>query len=417
MKLALKVDNPGGEWLNRMRAEAHNAGMNKYGTPNRFGPVTATFNRDVMLPMAIVREIRGLRAEQSRVGEDTLRWLMSYMSEHGEFPKLRDGEAATYNPFLQVDLDGAPWTSEGNHRIMAADRLGWTDIPLTIRYFCGGEAVHGVVSPDAVVQFDREAIQKGHTPTNYGGRIAMTQPVPFPNPMAALLKMAADRAWSAAIVGSKRQSLLAAMGRHPSTYEGKKEQVVALYGHGPELLRVSAGSGEAGYLVETYSVLQDRWLCQKEYPATGSGREAAIDDAMHWYPLPNGSPSVVSTPFQAKIPDQVLRQLRGAVDRLHEIGERIAEARTLSTRFGGNGRYVDDVLDNRRTDIESARNVLAKFRSLAPQNNIDAEQVIAGLGGEVILPDRCNPTTLVPAPAVQSECGRQESLVSDSPEP
>lgn len=33
------------------------------------------------------------------------------------------------------------WVNEGNHRIMAAYRLNWQDMPIEIRYFDGGERI------------------------------------------------------------------------------------------------------------------------------------------------------------------------------------------------------------------------------------------------------------------------------------
>jgi hypothetical protein len=40
-----------------------------------------------------------------------------------------------------VAYNGEAWVNEGNHRIMAAYRLNWPDMPIEIRYFDGGERI------------------------------------------------------------------------------------------------------------------------------------------------------------------------------------------------------------------------------------------------------------------------------------
>jgi hypothetical protein len=376
--LELKIDNPGGTWLAERRTDNASAGANAFGAPRRVGPITANFNRHVMVPVAILKGIPGSRGEQGRVSEESLQWLTSYMSEHGEFPKVRTGADETDNPFIEVDMGGHARVNEGNHRIMASDRLGWEYIPIDIRYYSGGEAEDGPLSPNRVIEYDRAAIAKGHTPTNYGGRVmAPENTVPFSKPLDALMTVAAGRGWAPEVVASKKAALLAAMNRHPSRLEGKAEGVLGLYGHGPELLRARQHPDSEHYTVETYSIMHDGWLVQKEYPLSDLGKKQALDDAFEWYPMP----------AQQSIPANVLRRVQDAVERLSEIGARVTEARQLDERFGGAGRYVNNVLENRAKDIEAARRVLKQFRELAPKNGIDAESVITSLGGETALPD------------------------------
>jgi hypothetical protein len=38
-----------------------------------------------------------------------------------------------------VAYNGEAWVNEGNHRIMAAAKLGWSELPVEIKYFDGGE--------------------------------------------------------------------------------------------------------------------------------------------------------------------------------------------------------------------------------------------------------------------------------------
>ena len=91
------------------------------------------------------------------------------------------------------------------------------------------------------------------------------------------------------------------------------------------------------------------------------------------------------------IPARVLANVEAALIMLREIAAQAARARTaLDGPHGGCGRYEADVLTNRADDIAWAKQRLAHFREFAPRNGVDAEAVLAGLGG---VPD------LSPSPA------------------
>jgi hypothetical protein len=50
-----------------------------------------------------------------------------------------------------VAYNGEAWVNEGNHRIMAAYRLNWPDMPVEIRYFDGGERIEsGPMAPGKI---------------------------------------------------------------------------------------------------------------------------------------------------------------------------------------------------------------------------------------------------------------------------
>jgi hypothetical protein len=90
-----------------------------------------------------------MRDEQSNVRQDDLRAIMQIMKDTGRLPLKDNGEE--YAPFVLVAYNGEAWVSEGNHRIMAADALGWQDLPVELRYFDGGERVKsGPVYPGRI---------------------------------------------------------------------------------------------------------------------------------------------------------------------------------------------------------------------------------------------------------------------------
>ena len=85
---------------------------------------------------------------------------------------------------------------------------------------------------------------------------------------------------------------------------------------------------------------------------------------------------------QPAIPPRVLGNIEAALTTLRGIAAQVESARTaLDGRLGGGGRYEADVLTNRADDITWAKQRLAHFREFAPHNGVDAEAVLAGLGG------------------------------------
>jgi len=176
---ALRIDNPGGRWLESKRREIAEDGLTRLGAPAYVGPVTGSFDRHVMLPVKVLADVPGLRREQDLVREQDLRSLLEYCRVNGRFPpSATGGPEDTYNPFVQVTTDGKPWMNEGNHRVMVADILGWEYVPVLVRYFAGGEGVDGALSPMRVREYDRAARAGGHTLTNYGGKRVGADHVP-----------------------------------------------------------------------------------------------------------------------------------------------------------------------------------------------------------------------------------------------
>ena len=154
-------DNPGGSWLDGKREDAEHHKKNDHGAPRRFGTVTGYFNRKVLLPVSLVSKFKGIQGEQSNVRQDSLEWLVKNMKETGMLP-TESGKQ--YAPFITVDQTGEPWVNEGNHRIMAAKKLGWEFMPVEVRYFNGGEDEPGPLEPKDAIKYDSKARAEGFEP-------------------------------------------------------------------------------------------------------------------------------------------------------------------------------------------------------------------------------------------------------------
>ena len=149
----LELDNPGGSWLDNERKDSIESGVDAYGAPNRFGNVTGSFSDDVLIPVDKLVAVPGLRAEQQNVRQGSLDSLIGYMNKHGRMPAGHGGRGE-YVPFIEVDFNGKAWMNEGNHRVMAAQALGWKYLPVEIRYFTGGEGIQGPWHPDTLLDAD-----------------------------------------------------------------------------------------------------------------------------------------------------------------------------------------------------------------------------------------------------------------------
>lgn len=155
--LKFYIDNPGGEWLKNKREDVKGK-TNQFGNPSRFGTVTGYWNRHALLPVDLVAMVPGLNNEQSRVRKDDFNGLHKLM---GDTKKLPLDNGKQYVPFIMIDLDGKPWVNEGNHRIMVAKKLGWTYMPIDLRYFTGGEGEPGKFTPALVKKYDLAAHEAG----------------------------------------------------------------------------------------------------------------------------------------------------------------------------------------------------------------------------------------------------------------
>jgi hypothetical protein len=184
--LTLRTDNPGGGWLRGKREQSKEDGVDKYGVPERFGSVTASFRREgvrereVLLPVSVLAKLQGMRAEQQNVRSDSIKWLTNYMSKNNKLPAFRpEQEPEHYAPFLNIYQDGTPYVNEGNHRIMVAKELGWKYIPVEVSFFNGAELEDGVLSPEKIMEYDRQAHSEGYTLTSYTQKPIKTNAITF----------------------------------------------------------------------------------------------------------------------------------------------------------------------------------------------------------------------------------------------
>ena len=133
-----KHDVPNDRWLQEQVDYAKEKGINSFGVPY-MGKITGSFTKPVRVPLEILSALKGQRGEHYNVRQADLESLIKVMREEGEM---------TYAPYIEVAYDGSVWVSEGNHRIMAANALGWPDLAIQIRYFDGGERVLSCFSPE-----------------------------------------------------------------------------------------------------------------------------------------------------------------------------------------------------------------------------------------------------------------------------
>ena len=132
---------PNEDWLQDKIDYARSKGRNSYGVPH-FGSATAGV-RGTPLKARVMRlaSLPGTQNEQNNVRKKDLEWLMDYMERTGKLPPMGSSPDHEYLPYIMVAYNGEAWVNEGNHRIMAAYRLNWQDMPIEIRYFDGGERI------------------------------------------------------------------------------------------------------------------------------------------------------------------------------------------------------------------------------------------------------------------------------------
>lgn len=147
----LSVDVPNEDWLQEKIDYAKSKGRNSHGVPY-MGSTTAyvqgTPPRARVMRLA---SLPGMKNEQMNVRKNDLKWLMDYMEKTGKLPPMGNSPDHEYLPYIMVAYNGEAWVNEGNHRIMAAYRLNWQDMPIEIRYFDGGERIKtGPMAPEKI---------------------------------------------------------------------------------------------------------------------------------------------------------------------------------------------------------------------------------------------------------------------------
>ena len=145
----LKVDNPGGDWLQSKLQYAQEA--REGSKPNTYRStlgtgegVTGYFREPVYINPNILTNIRGsLGEELYRPDPAKIDRLRKSIAEDGY-----DEKSGTV--LIQVREDGVPFVVEGNHRIIEAAESGRQAIPVEIKYLRGAEDVDGPLSPAAL---------------------------------------------------------------------------------------------------------------------------------------------------------------------------------------------------------------------------------------------------------------------------
>jgi hypothetical protein len=138
-KVEIRLDNPGGEWLEHQRSRAKETGY--------LGDVTAYLkdHKPVMVNPKALKYIPGARGEHI-IGANNQRGVGSKAKAIRE--SLRSGENIREPIFITVDYRGKALISEGNNRLAVAIEEGVSEIPVEIRWFAGGEQVDGPLSPE-----------------------------------------------------------------------------------------------------------------------------------------------------------------------------------------------------------------------------------------------------------------------------
>lgn len=143
LRESFSSDIPSQSWLQGKQEYAQQRGRNSYGVPY-MGTMTGTFSEHVTLPVALLRQLPGMRGEQKNVRKHDLDAIKKIMQSTGRLPQHNGHD---YVPFINVAWNGEAWVNEGNHRIMAAAELGWPELPVEVRYFDGGELADGPLNP------------------------------------------------------------------------------------------------------------------------------------------------------------------------------------------------------------------------------------------------------------------------------
>jgi len=137
----LSVDVPNENWLQDKIDYAKSKGRNSFGVPYMGSTTAYVKGTPPQVRVVKLSYIPGMRNEQQNVRKDDLNWLMDYMGRTGKLPPKRTDPNDEYLPYIMVAYNGEAWVNEGNHRIMAAYRLGWQTMPIELAYFDGGERV------------------------------------------------------------------------------------------------------------------------------------------------------------------------------------------------------------------------------------------------------------------------------------
>lgn len=138
-------DIPNDSWLQGKIDYALKKGRNQYGVPH-MSSVTGYFRQPVMVPLRVLKGLKGERGEQENVRQESLDYIRENWDTVSQEP-----------PYIEVAYNGEAWVSEGNHRIMVAAEKGLESMPVEIRYFDGGQRRNGPLNPSRIPSLDESA--------------------------------------------------------------------------------------------------------------------------------------------------------------------------------------------------------------------------------------------------------------------
>jgi hypothetical protein len=143
----LKIDNPGGSWLeNKLKyAEEDRVGARPNTYRANLGSsegVTGYFRKPLQLDPNMLAEIKG------SAGEELYRPDKSKMNALRESITTKGYEESPI--LVHVREDGVPFVVEGNHRIIEGIESGRKTIPVEVKYLRGAEEVDGILSPSSL---------------------------------------------------------------------------------------------------------------------------------------------------------------------------------------------------------------------------------------------------------------------------
>ena len=147
----LSIDVPNEEWLQDKIDYAKRKGRNSFGVPHMGSTTAYVKGTPPRVRVMRLASLPGEKNEQMNVRKNDLERLRDYMDRTGKLPPMKSDPNEEYLPYIEVAYNGEAWVNEGNHRIMAAYRLNWQDMPIEIRYFDGGERIEsGPMAPGKI---------------------------------------------------------------------------------------------------------------------------------------------------------------------------------------------------------------------------------------------------------------------------
>jgi len=145
-KNVIAFDNPGGNWLlnkqRRVEEDMKTADPDTFSSKGLSGPTTAYTKEPVMVPIELIKEVKGALNENRKAGDPRFDELMEKVSQEG-FDPLQKGNAIV----IGVNHKGEAFILEGNTRLAVAKELGLTNIRAEVRWYNGGEEVVGPLTP------------------------------------------------------------------------------------------------------------------------------------------------------------------------------------------------------------------------------------------------------------------------------